>query len=297
MTTPDPYRANPAQGSHDLMRALRGYRAWKTGGITEPTESMVVGSAAHCLLFEPDEFDSRYCEAQSRPDDLITSAPGARAHLMAAGHTVKASTPAAEVWAMLADLCPDAPTATRWMSEQAARAQGRDVLTPYAYQRALGIAAAVRADEQARALLDAAQAFEDPAYFKRSGVACKAKYDILGREWFADLKTCVDPWDFAKGLRWAAERTLFQLRHYWQSGMSRPFVVAVGSEAPHDVIVLRVDLDVLHGDRVIDLYQAALDNVRRWQDAEADAALTGDDIRIPAGLGRIIDVTTGGPQW
>jgi hypothetical protein len=48
---------------------------------------------------------------------------------------------------------------------------------------------------------------------------------------------------------------------------------------------------------VIDLYQAALDNVRRWQDAEADAAITGEDIRIPAGLGRIIDVTTGGPQW
>jgi hypothetical protein len=297
MTTPDPYRSNPAQGSHDLMRALRGYRHWKTGGITQPTESMIIGSAAHCLLLEPDHFETRYCEAQSRPDDLITSAPDARKHLMAAGHTVKSTAPAGEIWTMLADLCPDAPTASRWHDEQAARAEGRDVLTPYAYQRALGIAAAVRADEQARAILDSAHALEHPAYFERSGVPCKAKYDIFAREWFADLKTCADPFDFAKGLRWSAERTLFQLRHYYQTGMACPYVIAVGSEAPHDVIVMRVALDVLHGDRVIDLYQAALDNVRRWQDAEADAAITGKDIRIPAGLGRIIDVTTGGPQW
>ena len=65
MITPMPepdYHAHPAfsKSQLDLVRRAPGLLQWQRNAPAEPTISLDIGKAMHCLILEPDEFDKRF---------------------------------------------------------------------------------------------------------------------------------------------------------------------------------------------------------------------------------------------
>lgn len=300
----DPYRLDPAQGSHDLMRALRSYRHWSEPEDISGREAVLIGSAAHCLVLEPDEFDQRYRQPWTPPPGAVETTAQMTDALRAAGVKGYSGKKRDDLIAMLAEHCPDVQIADDLRAEFEATDQ-RTELGAAAYDRVLDIAAAVRTDRQAAAILADAVGFEVPGYWTdpATGVACKRKLDIELPAGLADLKTCACPYDFGQRLRYADTTTLLQFLHYRTGGQvlrglsESVYIIAVGSTPPHDVVVYRLDPDLL--ERAADNYRRALSRVRHWQALEIDVQMGTEQPIDPqvTGYGSIVNVNEWGPQW
>lgn len=137
----------------------------------------------------------------------------------------------------------------RWEAFQAANAH-RTILDEDDYNRALAIRDAVRSHPRAMAYLERGLA-ERPVVWtdEKTGLRCKARLDFVSRSRPAvvELKTAraVEPRRFAS----AAAQLLYhgQLAFYragWRAAHGEdldPVIIAVESEAPHDVVVYRFD--------------------------------------------------------
>ena len=97
--------------------------------------------------------------------------------------------------------------------------------------------------------------------------------------------------------------TLLQFLHYRTGGQvlrglsESVYIIAVGSTPPHDVVVYRLDPDLL--ERAADNYRRALSRVRHWQALEIDVQMGTEQPIDPqvTGYGEIVNVNEWGPQW
>ena len=66
----DEYRAFDAISRSDLLLCQKSLRQFKFSkdNPSPPTDPMIIGSAFHCLVLEPDEFHKRYAVAPEKID-------------------------------------------------------------------------------------------------------------------------------------------------------------------------------------------------------------------------------------
>jgi hypothetical protein len=122
---------------------------------TEPTEAMVLGSAFHCRILEPDEFWKRYAVAP-----IVD----------------RRTTIGKETWRMFCDAN-----------------QGKNIITTEMLELIKRMEEAINKNPASREILDVITETEKPLLWKQTetGVECKGKIDGIG-EIILDLKTCMD---------------------------------------------------------------------------------------------------------
>ena len=170
-----------------------------------------VGRAFHCALLEPATFTERYVV---EPDfgDLRTKAGKARR----------------DAW----------------------HPEGREPLSQDDMKTILAMAAAVREHKVARALLDVIVP-EKTIEWKdeETGLACKARLDMLGPDFLADVKTSRDPAPHAFARDASTHMYHGQAAFYFDGARTLglipkdadpPFLIVPEKEEPYDVVVMRL---------------------------------------------------------
>lgn len=143
-----------------------------------------------------------------------------------------------------------------WLAEFEARceAEGKSNIKAEERERILAMAAALLADPVAGPLLSAPSVREQTVVWTDAdtGLICKCRPDVLVKSplCILDIKTAIDP--SPEGFNRAIERFGYchQQEHY-RAGVATTLggefpdflFIAVGSEAPHEVFVHRLDLD------------------------------------------------------
>ncbi len=158
--------------------------------------------------------------------------------------------------------------------EFAAAHAADDVLSVTDYEQCQAIRDAVRANRDARRLLRKGISEKTLTWTDRATrIPCKARVDRVGHGFFVELKTArsLDPHDF--------RRTCAQLAYHGQLAFylrglkanrrkSRPYLIAVESAPPYDVIVYEPDEDFIWmGDELATELLARLKScqrTRRW---------------------------------
>lgn len=240
------YQAIEAVNFSTLKHLDRSPLAYKhaTGGQVKDTDAMAKGRMAHCLVFEPDEFPRRYV-IWPATKDTETGIGGRRS---------------GKVW-----------------DEFCLMAAGREVVKEETYDDCLAIRNAVHRHPEARKILRSGR-FEVPLIWtdRETHIRCKARCDWVRprAHLLADLKTTSDIDAFWFG-RDAARRLYHGQAAFYIRGLSAVFggdwsalIIAVESEAPHDVAVYEIDLDALWaGDQKVHELLARLHEcraTRRW---------------------------------
>lgn len=193
------------------------------------TQPMVLGTAAHCAVLEPELFSMTYA-AWTRKTTAGKSAPRSGVH---------------------------------WEEFQAAN-QGMTLVTDAEYALAVAMSTAVRGDPAAMKYLRAGNA-EVTMRAMLHGRMCRGRVDWLNetdRPVLVGLKTARNPEPYA----FAA--AAYKLKYYWHWAMyhdlyveltgNRPLVkeIVIESAPPHDVVVFDVDDDSIEQGR--DEYTQAL---------------------------------------
>lgn len=182
------------------------------------TPSLAFGRAAHCAVLEPDAFASRYI---ARPDGIDRRTRDGKA-----------------AW-----------------EDFVASAGDRTILEGAQYASALAVGAAVRAHPVARQYLDGAGETEYAIAWSdaETGIACKARLDRVSDAppMVVDLKTArtIEPRAFgraAAAFSYHAQLAWYREGYRAAVGAELPaLIVAVESEAPHDVAVYDLDARAL----------------------------------------------------
>lgn len=208
----DEYDRTPGERWSKLRHMRRSPLHYKHA-IAQPdvtTDAFKIGGACHCALLEPEHFAARYTVYS----ESKTTGKGAR---------------------------------TSWQEFQRANAH-RIILSQDEWDRALAIAAAVRAHPAAAELLARGRA-EVPLTWTdaRTGIRCKARLDWgTAKHQLVEVKSTanLDAHAFAN-IAW--KYSYFHQVHYYARGLAaqlgrnpeqiETFVIAVESAPPHDVVV------------------------------------------------------------
>jgi exodeoxyribonuclease VIII len=222
------YHRSPAIGSTTL-KAIHGsspkHARHKLDNPAEPSEEMIIGSLAHCLLFTPRDYPNEYIVALKCAASTKDGKPCRND-----GRTFDG-----EWYCGLHD------------KGKTHYAGGRQMVTTEQVDRAESIYEAVKAHPVASQLLDHATDRELSILWTddETGVLCKCRLDVAcrGLGIFPDLKTCAS----AKPSKF--QRQAFdlgyhiQLAHYRRGAMvagvavDLPNIIAVENTPPHDVVV------------------------------------------------------------
>jgi hypothetical protein len=203
---------------------------------------MAFGSAAHCLILEPDEFDARYA---------IGPAVDRR--------TKAGKTEYAEFTKSVGD---------------------REVIAAADEPRLQLVADAVRSNKHAAEILSQATQFEQVKTAPIGGVPFKGIADVVGPTWVADLKTTKDasPAGFSRSatnlmyhLQGAAYCALWEVPHfYW---------IAVETEAPWNVQVFKQDAQALA--KSTDTLHALIHRWVKWDGKPASYSPEIQSLELP----------------
>jgi exodeoxyribonuclease VIII len=203
-----------ASGLKPILASPKLYRYWRDNDH-EPTDPMALGTAAHCAVLEPEQYNQRFAIWNERADSGRKS--------------------------------PRSPNNSKWTDFLACNA-GREILTEDQDREARHMAEAVHAHPGAREILSRGQA-EVPILWthRESGVDCKSKIDWLRPDMIVDVKTTVSLARF--GTQAARLRVPFQMAMYQEAVASFPGpgqahlpvkLIVVESKPPFDVAVFRV---------------------------------------------------------
>lgn len=256
------YYAQPGlscSGMADLAVSPMRYWYWHLNPerpVEEPTPYMVFGTALHCAVLEPAQFEERFAR-DLNPDDypgLLRTMDDLRAHLRHLGITPK-GTRKSEVIAQVQSATPAVPILEVLEAEHNRQHEGKGILSADFWVRIHRAADALRLEPaMARILSDNGQA-ERPFFVTDpvSGVNLKARMDLVTPSCTLDVKTFTAR--RGKSIDRAVAEAIYYEGYYrqaWfyskvraihmgnvqQSGpqTAPPFVIAfVESEEPHEV--------------------------------------------------------------
>lgn len=246
----DTYRKVDAVNWSTLKHILRSplhYQHALAHPVAE-TPAMRVGSAVHCAVLEPDTFPTRY----------VVIGAGELADIAPPRNTRDGK----EAWAEYLAEHPEQPATVSSDEYQrlmlAHRMPGRSFLDADTYARCLAMRDAVQGHAVARQYVTGRGLNEHTVEWQDAAIGrCKGRLDRVSFEPGAivDLKTAreIDSSVFGR----AAARLLYhaQVAWYQQGYEARTqerlpcVIIAVESEAPHDVAVIDVDEDSLEAGR------------------------------------------------
>ncbi|MCK5132723.1 MAG: PD-(D/E)XK nuclease-like domain-containing protein [Candidatus Sabulitectum sp.] len=236
-----------------------------------PTPAMIVGSAVHHAILEPDKFNKLYAKPLQLPTDIQVvdtvaemkdilkqmgiKATGAKAALM---DTLKAADGSL---IFLSDL----------KAEQESANIGKIVITDEAYDKALRMRDSVHSHPQASELLGMCKHFEESHYWidERTGELCKARTDA-----FASDNCIIDLKKVANASPWGFSKALWDYKYHWQDAWySRGtkadnfFFICVEDDGPSFVteVYCLTERDKCQGQREVD---AALDKYMVCRDLD-----------------------------
>lgn len=237
----DEYVALDAMNGSTLAHGKRSMRHLKhaiDSGF-EPTPPMMLGTATHALLLEPEAFESRFV-------------------VMPPFHEDAENMRAAKNKSETDEDRRTTSKATRYYKTKAAEFyrdaehDGLDVVTQDQYNLALAMIKSIRSKRSAELWLsDSASRFEVTVFGQIEGVRMKGRLDVLHPSAIVDIKTAADcrPMPFGKSA-WNLHYPMKQAIH---RELTRQMVgfnpdvyyVPVESSAPHDVNVQEVPEAVL----------------------------------------------------
>ena len=250
------YHALPGASASRLADFSRSpaHARWRMDHPEAPTPAMILGTAAHCLILEPDRFADQFVVAEKCS-------------------AVKKSGEQCENPGKVC--CGD-----EWFcgvhGKGAGSGDGRTILSPDEAEAVRGMAASVHSHPAARALLDRVAQVELSAFWtdSASGVGCKARIDLLTKDnVIGDLKTTEDasPEAFARSV-WNYKYHV-QAIHYLRGLLASMAtacddyqIIAVEKSAPYAVAVYRINEEQLMlGKKQLD------EMLTRWAECEKSA--------------------------
>lgn len=214
-----------ASGIKTLLQSPMHYK-YQRDNPTEPTPSMLMGTALHMMVLEPDKVADSIIMSPDTDEEGVPKRPTKPQLAM----PVKT---------------PAAAKAIQFWGDFERRAAGKLVLTPSLYDRATHMAEAVKRHPIYAEMVDGQPELSFMWRDARSQTPCKCRYDYLRPDGIAfDLKSCVDasPEEFARSVasfRYHIQNAWYDNGHTHVKNESlRAFIfIAVESVAPYAVAV------------------------------------------------------------
>lgn len=189
------YRAAPGL-SNSAMKdlAVSPLRYWHRhlnpdAPVIEPSAEMQMGSAVHCAVLEPAEFDNRYVCEFIPPDDVLDTMDDLREFIRSKGKIPK-GTRKDEVIAQVQFIDPTAPILAVLVPKHEAMHAGKNIFKADDWRRIAGMSKALLDEPHVQRILAGAKT-EVVIFGKdqETGTALKGKLDVWQDDYTADIKT------------------------------------------------------------------------------------------------------------
>lgn len=215
------YFAAPGLSNSDMKDlAVSPLRFWyrrvnPDAPLEEPSPEMRFGSALHCAILEPSEFDSRYACELIPPEGCLDAISDLRAALEAIGQKAHGSAKG-PIIQQVRQALPNAPILSILEAEHAERNIGKAIFKADDWRRIQGAAEALRNEPRVQEILSEGQA--EVAMFAHdpeTGVLLKAKMDWIRPTLTADLKSFSQK--RGKSIDHSVCDAIWYERYHWQA--------------------------------------------------------------------------------